>query len=108
MVVYFLRRADLLDYTLVHNEDPVTDITDHRKVMGNKDDGKPKFFFQIIQQVENLRLYTHIQRRDGFITNDKGGPQGKGPCNDDPLTLTAGELMRIAVKMLSLQTYLLQ
>src|ERR1700733_5557309 len=81
MAVHCLRRPDLFYLTLIHYEDPVTDIADDRQIMRYKNDGKAKFFFQVVEQVQDLRLYADIQRRYRLIANDKRRAQGQRPGN---------------------------
>ena len=39
--------------------------------MANKKVGQPIFPLQLAHQIEHLRLNRHIQRRCGFVTNQK-------------------------------------
>src|SRR5262249_44566060 len=48
---------------------------------------------QIGEQIEDLRLYRDIERRDRLIGNNEIGRGRKRSGNGDALALTAGELM---------------
>ena len=57
----------------VHNSDTVAHMLNDAKVMADKQICEAKVFLQFTQEVENLRLHRHIQRRDRLITNNQFG-----------------------------------
>ena len=42
----------------------------HGHAVGNEEITDAELFLQILHQVENLRLYGHIQRRNGLVADD--------------------------------------
>ena len=40
----------------VHDGDPVADVLDHRKIVGDKEVCQAEFLLQILQQVDDLAL----------------------------------------------------
>ena len=48
MLINPLGIAELFYTSLIHHYDAITDIADDREVMRDKDNGKAKFFFQIV------------------------------------------------------------
>ena len=65
--------------------------------MRNEEVSQPKLVLQILQQVHHLCLYRDIERRDRLVTDDHLRLQRQRAGDADPLALTAGELVRIAV-----------
>ncbi|MNJ63670.1 hypothetical protein D3C77_595870 [compost metagenome] len=61
----------------------------YTKVMRDKYISEAKLFLQILQQINDLRLDRHIERRDRFIRNDQLRLQGQCPGNADTLALSA-------------------
>src|SRR5690606_22203418 len=60
---------------------------------------------QADQQIHDLRLDRHIQRRYGFVSNHDLGVQSQGARNTYALTLAAGKFVRITLCHLGRQTY---
>ena len=61
-------------------------------------------FLQILEQVEDLRLNRHIQRRDRLITNDQFRMAHQRPRDPNPLPLTATKGVRVAAHVSLLET----
>ena len=57
---------------------------------------EPQPLLQIAQQVHDLRLDRHIERRNRLVADDEIGLHAQGPGNTDPLSLTARHLVRVA------------
>ena len=93
------------DFAALHHDNAVGEMANDRQVVGDEDIGKPQPVAQLGEQVDDLDLDRYVQRRDGFIAHDQFGLGGKGPGNRDTLTLAAGKLMRIARRMLRLQSH---
>ena len=72
--------------------------------MGNEDDGQIELPLQFTHQIDDLSLNRNIERADRFVSDNHPGIRRQRPGNADPLTLSTGELMGIAVEMLSLET----
>ncbi len=50
---------------------------------------------KFVEQVQNLRLYSHIERGSRLIGNQQSGPAGYGHRNHNPLSHPARHLMRV-------------
>ena len=59
---------------------------------------------QLEQQVDDLRLHGHVERRDGFVRDDERGVQGEGAREPDALPLAAAELVRVAARERRVET----
>ena len=56
MFGYFARFADFDEFAKVHHPDPVTDVRDYRKIMGDKEICQRKLLLELPEKVEHLRL----------------------------------------------------
>ncbi|MNT53775.1 hypothetical protein D3C72_1908790 [compost metagenome] len=56
------------------------------------------------QKLQDLRLYGHVQRRNGFVGHQNNRVEHQGAGNTDALALTAGKLVRKTVIGLLVQT----
>ena len=74
--------------------------------MGNEDIGQVHRLLKFFKQVDDLRLDRNVERRYGLVADNKLGINRKGSCDTDSLTLTARELVRIALKVVIAQTAL--
>ena len=61
----------LHNFAEIHNSDFIADMLHHGKIMRDKEIGEFQFVLQTAKQIEDLRLYRNIERRDRFIANDK-------------------------------------
>ena len=69
-------------------------MLDHGQVVSDEQITQPQFILQIQEQVEDLALNRYVQRRYGFVQNQKIRADRKGPGNANALTLTARKLER--------------
>ncbi|MNS62631.1 hypothetical protein D3C72_957000 [compost metagenome] len=90
-------RADFHDLPQVHHRHPMTHPFHHRHIVRNEQERHSQFPLQIQQQIHDLRLDRHIQRRHRLIRNHHLRIQRQRPRNADTLALPARKLMRIAV-----------
>ena len=60
---------------------------------------------KVHQEIEDLRANGDVERRDGLVADDQRGLQRQGPRDDDALALPAGELVRVAARMLRPQAH---
>ena len=97
-------RTGLDDATSLHDGNPVRHVAYDAKVVGNEQIRHAGFGLQIAQQIQNLRLYGHIQRRCRLIADQDIRIDGQGARNRNPLTLTAGKFVRITVQCIGIQT----
>ena len=63
--------------------------------MCDEENRHPEFALQIIQQLQNLRLHSDVERARGLVGDEKLRPAGERHRDHGPLTLTSGKLMRI-------------
>ncbi len=92
----------------VHDPDPRRKVLDDRQVVGNEQVGELELVLEVAQQVEHLRLNRHVERTDRLIAHDEARSQGQGARDSDALALAAGELVRVAVNVLLIETHPLQ
>ena len=74
------------------------------QVMGDKQIGQSELFLKILEHIDDLRLNGNIERGDRLIADDELGIDRQRSRNTDSLALTAGELMRIAVCVLAVES----
>jgi hypothetical protein len=63
-----------------------------------------QFFLQIFKRIDNLRLNRHIQSGNGSSQTMNLGLNRKRARNADSLPLSAGKFVRVAVRMLAVQS----
>ena len=61
-------------------------------------------FWRSASRVEHLRLNRDVKRRNGLVADDQPRFQRESACHADPLALPAGELVRVAVVVLRVET----
>ena len=88
-------RSGFNDPSVSHDNDPVGDPPDHAKVMGDEQHRKAAVAFQFGKQIEDLRLYRHIERRCGLVGDQQVRIVGKRHRNHHALALPARQLVRI-------------
>ena len=76
--------------------------------MGNENIGEMILFFQFVEQIQHLGLHRHIQSGHGLIANDESRIHRQGTRDGYALALTAGEFVRITVKVRFVQIHTLQ
>lgn len=52
---------------VVQHAHGVGNLPHHGQVMGDEQIGQAQFALQALEQRENLRLHSHVQRRDRFV-----------------------------------------
>jgi hypothetical protein len=65
--------------------------------MGDEQIAETKPLLQIEQQVDDLRLHRHVERRHRFVADHELGSQRQRARDADALALTAGKLMGKAI-----------
>ena len=65
--------------------------------MGNEQVSQPQLALQVLQQIDHLRLYRHIQRSHRLVQNQQPGLERQCPGNANALALTARELLGVAL-----------
>ena len=71
--------------------------------MGDEQIGQAEPVAKVGQEVEDLRLDRHVQRRDGFVADDELGFHRERARDADALALPAGELVRVAGDVLRIE-----
>jgi len=84
--------------SMPHDRDPVAKVMDYRQVMADEQDGDAEFLPQIHQQIEHMRLDGNVKRRDRLIAHQNLRLQRQGACDGCALSLTAGQICRLAAK----------
>src|SRR5665213_830297 len=80
-------------------------MADHRQIVGYEQISYAKALLQIDHEVNDLRLYAHVQRGYGFIGDDEARVEGEGAGDADALPLAAAELVRIAIGVFGSQPH---
>ena len=69
--------------------------------MGDEKERQVELSPQVGQQVEDLRLDRHVQRRNRLIADDELGVESEGARDADALSLAARELVRVASRVVA-------
>lgn len=88
-------RSKLDDFAEVHDGDPIRDVFNHRKIVGDEDEREVHLSTKLREQVENLRLNRNIEGGHGFVGYEDFRFERERPGNRDALALSAGEFMRV-------------
>ena len=100
----FGRREDTLytalldDLAALHDADLVGDLADDPEIVGDEKHGHPETRLDVLEQFQDLRLHGDVERRRRFVGNEQIGLIRQCHRDHHPLTLAAGELVRIAFK----------
>src|SRR5689334_21019256 len=87
------------DLAEVHHGHAVGDVFNHREVVRDEKVSQVELLLQVAEQVKNLRLYGHVERRHGFVTDDEARVEREGARQAYALALAAAELMRVAARV---------
>src|ERR1043165_5553885 len=98
MVINVLRRADLLDFAVIHHHDAVCDLECLLLIMGNKDAGDMNLVMQLPQPPTKLKTNFSIECAEGFIEQQHARFNGKGASQSNSLALASGKLRGIAIR----------
>src|ERR1019366_3329659 len=91
------------DREVTGGERPLAHVAHDCEVVGDEDHRQAELALQLAQQVEDLRLDRDVERGDRLVGDDQLRLQRQRARDPDPLTLTAGELVRVAVVVLGVQ-----
>ncbi len=75
----------------------------HGQVVCDEQVRQVELRLQILEQVDDLGLDRHVERRHRFVADDQLGPQRERAGDPDALALAAGELVRITVVVLGIE-----
>ena len=94
------QRRHLDDVPGVHHRHPVAELRHHPQVVRNQDHRAGPLALQTLQQVDDLRLDRHVQRRGRLVGQQQRRFQRQRDGDDDPLLHPPGELVRIMIQPL--------
>ena len=76
----------------IHHHDVVGHLGDHAHVVRDQDHRQPAFVLQSAEQIQDLRLGGHIQRRGRLVGDQDARLGGQRERDHHALTQAAGEL----------------
>ena len=88
------RRA-LDDAAGVHDNDLVCDLRDDAQVVRDQDDRGVELVLELVDQLDDLRLDRHVERRRRLVGDQQIRLIGQGHGDHHALALASGELMRV-------------
>ena len=91
-VVDLLRRADLLDASLVHDDDFVGDLQGLLLVVGHKQSGQMDFVVESAEPAPEVLPDLGIERSKGLVEQEHLGFDSQSARKSHPLALTPGKL----------------
>lgn len=91
------RGVELLDGTLPVDGDPVAEPDRFLDVVRDEQDGFTDLFLKFQEFVLQPFPYDRVDRAERLVHQQHRRVSGQCPCHADALTLTSGELFRIAV-----------
>ena len=75
------------------------------EIVRDEDVGEVELVLEVLEQVDDLGLDRDVERGDRLVGDDQLRPQRERAGDPDPLALSAGELVRIAVVVLRLEPH---
>ena len=93
-------RPLLDDRAEVHHGQPVRHLPYDGQVVGDQHVRQAELVAKVGEQVQHLRLDGHVERGHRLVADQQIGLHRQRPRDPDPLPLTAGELVRIALEVL--------
>src|SRR5260370_1904038 len=101
--VELVARRHLNHLAGVHHRDTMADVSYYGQIVTNKQVRQVELLPQVLQQIDDLCLDGHVERRDRFVEDQEPRLHRKGAGDADRLTLSAAELMRIARREIRLE-----
>src|SRR5712692_4975329 len=101
-------RTVLDHHAVTHDEDLVGERPDDTEVVADEEVGEAVTALQLSEEIHDLPLDRHVQRRGRLVEHDEARLQHQGPRDRDALALAARELVRVSVARLGIETHLLQ
>ena len=92
----------------IHNDYPVRNVLNDREVMSDEQICETHLILQILKHVDDLRLNGYVKGRDRLVADDELRIYREGSRDTDTLSLSAREFVRVAVRMLGIQSYSLK
>ena len=84
-----------MDLTGVHDGDVVGHLGDECQVVGHEDHGEAELLTQLVEQGDDLLLDCDVQGGRRLVRDDELRVAGQGHGDEDALTLTAREFVRV-------------
>ena len=88
-------RAVLDHLAIGHDDHPVGHFTDHAEIMGDQHQGHAQTVLHIFQQIQDLRLDSHVEGGGRLVGDQDFRLVGQRHGDHHPLALAAGQLMGI-------------
>ena len=89
-------RPLLADHAVTHHDDMVGDLADDTQVVADEQHAHAVALAQAADQLEDLALDRHVQRRRRLVGDQQLGLAGQRHRDHHALLLAAGELVRVA------------
>lgn len=89
----FFAGSRLHDFSAMHHGDASSQVANNGHGVGDEKIGQTEVALQLRQQIDNLRSYADVERRDGLIRHDEPRPHGERTRDPDPLSLASAELV---------------
>ena len=90
-----LDRPAFDDLAVVHHANPVGKLAHDAEIVGDEQHRHAEPRLRVLQQLENLRLHSDVERRGRLVGNQQIGFVGQRHGNHDALALATGKLMRV-------------
>ncbi len=94
------------DLAQIHHRHAVRQVLHDGEVVADEQQRHAELVLQIDQQVDDLRLHRHVQRRHRLIADDQVRARRQRARDADALPLAAGEFVRIAADRVARQLHL--
>src|ERR1017187_7926445 len=98
--VNLLGTGFLHQLAVIHDENAVADVFDHREIVSDKQVRELELFLKFLKQIDDLRLHADVECADWFVAHDKFWFHGERARDADALSLAAAEFVRGAPGML--------
>jgi hypothetical protein len=79
------------DPAAMEDVETVGDLADHGEVVGDEQVAQADLLAQLSEQIEDLCLHGHVERRHGLVADEDPRPESQRAGDRDALPLTAGE-----------------
>src|SRR5262249_36212328 len=89
--------GDLDDTAEIHDGDAVRDMPHDGEIVSDEDVGESQPLLQLDEQVDNLSLDRHGERRDRLVADDEARLESERAGDANALALATGELVRISL-----------
>src|SRR5215510_2794337 len=97
IAVQLITVGDLDHPSKIHDRDTMAQVPDHAEIMGNEQVGELELLAEFFEEIDDLRLDRHVERRDRLVANNEFGPQRERARNADALALPAAHFVGVAI-----------